>query len=271
MDYSQTLERVIAWAALDDNIRTVVLTGSAAEGTDHPLSDRDLELHVRDLEALETHDGWWSDLGEVLAVERLHNHNAEPTRLVYYVGGKLDFTLVRAGRSRLYGRPFSVLLDKDGATAVFRLQRQHRDPPNQGGFDECCNWACAAALMTAKAIVRDEPWSAFSRRADLMTQLLRLIEWDHLLRYQGVRDIRHLGTRLRHWMDVEVQHDLEAATVWGHGPAADDALLTSFDLFATTADRVARIGGLSAFPLTPVRSELQQILALRDLRHTPPT
>lgn len=33
-------------------------------------------------------------LGDALAVERLENGDDKSTRLIYYLGGKLDFTLV---------------------------------------------------------------------------------------------------------------------------------------------------------------------------------
>jgi len=39
-------------------------------------------------------DDWWSHLGDALAVERLENGDDKSTRLIYYLGGKLDFTLV---------------------------------------------------------------------------------------------------------------------------------------------------------------------------------
>lgn len=94
MDYDSALKSLLAWADRTETVRCVVLTGSAASATAHPLSDRDLEIHVRDIETLERDDSWWSRLGDVLAVERLENGDNQPTRLVYYVGGKLDFTLV---------------------------------------------------------------------------------------------------------------------------------------------------------------------------------
>ncbi|WP_338889562.1 aminoglycoside 6-adenylyltransferase [Rhodococcus sovatensis] len=94
MDYRAVLERIVTWAAKDPNVRTVVLTGSAASGALHELSDRDIELHVLRTAPLEQDDSWWNSLGEVLAVERLTNGDDQPTRLVYYVGGKIDFTLV---------------------------------------------------------------------------------------------------------------------------------------------------------------------------------
>jgi aminoglycoside 6-adenylyltransferase len=145
----------------------------------------------------------WSRLDDVLAVERLENGDDQSTRLVYYIGGKLDFTLVSVNGERgEYDRPFSVLLDKDGAADRFELVERTLELPDQELFDECINWAAAAALMTARAVVRDEPWSVMTRDADFKGELLRMIERDHNLRYGSDRDVRYLGTRMRQWMDA---------------------------------------------------------------------
>lgn len=196
MNYDVVLADLLDWARRGDNVRTVVLTGSAASSTDHPLSDRDIELHVLDAAPLEGFDGWWTALGEVLVVERLENDASAPTRLVYYVGGKLDFTLIeRDDAGELYDRPFHVLMDKDGVAAGFRLVENVASEPDQTEFDDCRDWGYAAALMNAKALVRDEPWSANIRDSDLKAELLRLIEWDQGLRLAHARAL--LGAAVR--------------------------------------------------------------------------
>jgi aminoglycoside 6-adenylyltransferase len=263
MEYGNVLKSLLAWAAGNDNIRCVVLTGSAASAANHPLSDRDIELHVRDPAIFERDDVWWSTLGEVLVVERLENGKGQPTRLVYYVGGKLDFTLVDIrGERGIYDRPFEVLLDKDNDGASFQLIPTLRAAPDQGAFDECVNWGYAAALMIAKAIVRDEPWSVKLRDSDLKAELLRMIEWDHVIRYDGKRDVRYLGTRMRDWMDANVQQQLEEC--WASFDLSDSrrALLSSLVLFGELASRIAEAKDLVDFPHETVRSEIQGILAM---------
>ncbi|WP_051133275.1 aminoglycoside 6-adenylyltransferase [Nocardia paucivorans] len=139
-----------------------LLTGSAAQGADHPLSDRDIQVFTTDIAALLEDESWWERLGEVLVVERLEDGDGNPTRLVYYAGGKLDFTLLPADDlgGRFYGRPFRVLLDKDSIAGTASHRPLVASAPKAGEFWESVNWAWAAALMEAKAIVRDEPWSA---------------------------------------------------------------------------------------------------------------
>ena len=60
MNYQGVLADVVSWAEREPNIRAVILTGSAAANAEHPLSDRDLELHVQQTRPLENSDEWWS-------------------------------------------------------------------------------------------------------------------------------------------------------------------------------------------------------------------
>lgn len=269
MNYRSVLERIVTWAAKDPNVRTVVLTGSAASGTLHGLSDRDIELHVLRTAPLEEDDSWWNSLGEVLAVERLANGDDQPTRLVYYVGGKIDFTLVSFVDERgTYDRPFTILLDKDDEAAGFQLVRRPPETPDQTMFDECVNWAYAAALMIAKAIVREEPWSVKVRDNDLKAELLRMIEWDHSLRHGEAHDVRYLGTRMRQWMDTDIQQRLEKC--WATFGLAESriALGCTLDLFQEVASRVAATEALRDFQHAAVRAEIGRIQrSTTDVEH----
>lgn len=260
----------MAWAQSNENVRYVVLTGSAAAAAAHPLSDRDIELHVRDTDKLETDDSWWSTLGKVLVVERLENDKNQPTRLVYYAGGKLDFTLVDIREARgVYHRPFTVLLDKDGDAARFHLSEPLVVPPDQEAFDECMNWGYAAALMLARAIVRDEPWSVKFRDNDLKAELLRAIEWDHILRHGSRYDVRYLGTRMRQWMDADIQLRLEEC--WASFDLVDSrkALQATLALFSELAARIVLLAGLTDFNHEAVRTEIARILAMRAVGTCP--
>lgn len=121
VDYGEVLERLVGWANETNSVRAVIVTGSGADGDAHPLSDRDIELYAPDPDELADDESWWSDLGEVLVVERLEDEDSGyPTRLIYYKGGKLDFTLIPAEDLPTveHDRPFRVLLDKDGALPI---------------------------------------------------------------------------------------------------------------------------------------------------------
>jgi predicted nucleotidyltransferase len=47
MDYIAALDALGEWAERTDSVRGVLVTGSAAAGDVHPLSDRDVEILVR--------------------------------------------------------------------------------------------------------------------------------------------------------------------------------------------------------------------------------
>src|SRR5829696_5133466 len=186
MDQARTLADVVAWAEDEENIRLVVVTGSVARAEPHELSDIDVELYVRDPSVLLGDRGRYGRFGDVLAVEELENPGWNPTRLVYYVDGKIDFmigALAVLDRGVTYHRAFRVLLDKDGLADRIRIDRSPPSPPSAEDFRRCVYWFTAAALMQAKDIVRDEPWKAKVRDRDLKDELLEMIEWDHRVRY----------------------------------------------------------------------------------------
>lgn len=263
MDYEEVIDKLTSWATRNDAVRAMVLTGSAAAHQSHPLSDRDIEIYVTEPARLLEDESWWDQLGEVLVVERLPNPGWHPTRLVYYAGGKIDFSIIPADAlpTVRHDRPFTVLLDKDGLASSLSQVAAEVSLPDQATFDERLNWGYAAALMEAKAIVRDEPWSAKLRDGDLKESLLILIEWDHLARYGLDYDVRFLGSRMRQWMDPDVQEDLERC--WGRFDARDsaDALRSSVSLFGKVAVRVAQVLGFESFDHGRLSQEVETILA----------
>ncbi len=259
------LDRLTRWASAEDGVRALVLTGSAAAGQAHPLSDRDLEVYALDPAPLLADDSWWNGLGEVLVVERLHAPDWHPSRIVYYAGGKLDLTVVDA---RLTGtlprpRPFRVLVDKDGRAAGPSVHRPAAPAPSAAQVEQALHWGYAAALMCAKAAVREELWTAEVRDRDLKEQLLLLVEWDHRARHGPGFDTRHLGTGMGWWMDADVRAELQGC--WGRFDAVDTAaaLRASVALFARLAVRLSDRLGLAPFAHERLRAEVEAVLAVR--------
>lgn len=267
MDYVDVLDRLVKWAEETGCVRAVLLTGSAAAGDAHPLSDRDIEIYTHDVENLLDDDSWWNTLGEVFVVERLENDLGHPTRLIYYAGGKLDFTLIPADDlpTAAHTRPFHVIVDKDHRAPTitpFKITPPST-LPDQKAFNEALHWGYAAALMCAKAVVRDELWSAKVRDHDLKTELLRMIEWDHQVRYGATIDTRYLGTRMNTWMDTDIRNELNYC--WGHFNAHDTtrALRRTMALFARLAQRLATAFDIPAFAHDRLHTEIERILHMR--------
>ncbi len=208
MDQDAAVVEIVEWAKGDDNIRAVVLTGSGARGSvgADPLSDVDVELYVRDPSMLLERDGWHRRFGQILATESLPNQGWNPTRLLYLVDGKIDFTIVNVDEAHrvVPDRVFRVLLDRDGIAETMSVDPTRLRPPDPGEVSECCNWFYAAALMEAKLLVRGQLWQAKFREWDLLRQLLRMVEWDHRARYGWDYDTWYNGKNIDRWADADV-------------------------------------------------------------------
>lgn len=265
---NDSLKKVIDWANSEGNIRTVILTGSGARENDmDELSDLDIELYVKNPTVLLNGSGWYSQFGDVLAVEALTNPSWHPTRLVYYIKGKIDFMIApeNAISSATYTRPFRVLTDKDGITKDLKQVPDKEDEfPTQAEFDECNNWFWAAALMCAKCVVRNEPWLAKTRDWDAKSDLIRMIGWDHKARYGKGFDTwqGYPGRHIDSWMDADIRGRLNG--IWTGFPVAQTAkgLSDMMGLFEEVGTRTAKNLNIADFDHQKARSEVTRILAL---------
>jgi aminoglycoside 6-adenylyltransferase len=266
VDHAVVLDSVLRWADADSNVRAVVLEGSPArnDASIDAWSDLDLRLYVAEPERLLHTSDWYEQFGEVLVVEALANPGWYPTRLVYYVDGKIDFMIAPVAslveRER-FGRQVRVLLDKDALTATIA---QGNPPtvslPDEATYLVCVNEFYAAALMYARMLVRDEPIKAKYRDWDMKTRLVTMIEWDHVARYGAERGVRPRGGGFRRWADPEVAQELENSWSGGLDPSKP-ALMATVELFRTTSDRVARAIRHDEFDAAPVICEIQRILS----------
>lgn len=273
VDHKVILQQVVAWARRDDNIRVVVLTGSIARGENafDALSDVDVELYVKDPSVLLGETGWYEQFGEVLVVEDLENPGWNPTRLVYYANGKIDFmiasTKVIAG-GVFHERQFELLLDKDNVQGSFRQRpSRHADPPGRDEFLGCVHHFYAAVIMWAKYLVREDPWSAKIRDWDSKKLLLKMVEWDQKSGKGWDLDTWSDGARLRDWADPALVTQLDGC--WS-GISRDDstrALLNSVSLFDSISTRVATALGMQRFDADAVRKRIERLLAIPAQAH----
>lgn len=274
MDHAAAISAITDWAARDENIRAVVVAGSVGRGPDEvdELSDLDVELYVADPAPLLGDDSWYAAFGEVLVTEALPNPGAHPTRLVHYVGGKIDFTIATCDslRSATRDHPVRIVLDKDGVTGDMLPQLPPPLPPGADEVDECVNWFYAAALMEARLLARRELWLAKVREWDLMRQLLRMIEWDHKARYGWDVDTWYDGKRIDAWADPDVRS--AAAACWApyDATAMAASLARAVDLFTTLADRVAASLSLPTFDHSKVHHELRRLMTSAPQPPPPP-
>jgi aminoglycoside 6-adenylyltransferase len=259
-----TLDLLVGWATREENIRAVVLTGSTARGATDAYSDLDIELYVVDAAPLLLHEDWYRQFGTVLVVEALENEDWYPSRLVYYAGGKIDFTIIPLSvleRAMEYDRPFQVVLDKDGRQNAFHaISAPSAVPPSEAEFLECVHWFYAAVIMWAKQRIRQDPFAATLRDRDSKDQLVRMVEWDHRARKGWDYDTWYRGVHLREWADPELLSAIEAT--WGSVDPEDArrAILASLDLFGLMSTRTARSLGYIPFDDSGVRAEVARLL-----------
>lgn len=261
------LDRIVGWAEADENLRVLIVTGSMAREATDALSDIDLELYAREPSRLLDSTDWYCSFGDVLVVEALPNPWWHPTRLVHYVGGKVDFLIaaVTDVATAVYRRPFRVLVDKDALTGHLHIEpKGTRPPPAAEEFLECVHWFFAEALMAAKCIVRDELWMSKSRDAELKSMLLRMLEWDHRARYGPDYDTWYLGTHWRDWMDPDVQSALRECWAGADPRSSATALMNSIALFVRAAQRTAAALRQPAFDYRKAAREVQRCLALLE-------
>jgi aminoglycoside 6-adenylyltransferase len=266
MQHEQVLAAVVQWAEAEPNVRVVVLDGSLArrDGSVDQWSDLDLQLYAVDPAPLLELRAWYAQFGEVLVVEALENPGWFPTRLVYYVDGKIDFMIAPVTAletEQRYDRPMRVLIDKDGvATNVVGAERSSVALPDSRDYQVCVNEFYAAALMEAKMLVRDEPIKAKLREFDLKRRLFEMIVWDHAARYGSEGDVRSNGAGFRHWADRDVQAALDECWSGTSREGGANALRASVALFVTGSRRLASVLGFEPFAHDAVVAEVHRIL-----------
>jgi aminoglycoside 6-adenylyltransferase len=232
---------VVAWATDDTNVRLMVVTGSFARGEHDALSDLDIELYVRDPSVLLEETAWYERFGDVLVTEALENPDWHPTRLVYYVDGKIDFMIApmaALSEGVVYDGPFLVALDKDGRADGLE-PKVGTASPSADEFRTCVEWFYAAALQYAKAVVRDDPWPMKVRDVELKEQLLQMLEWDFGVRNGWSERPPHNGSRIVSWASPDLADRISACWSDYSVPASIDALRNSVALFTTVTQRVA--------------------------------
>jgi aminoglycoside 6-adenylyltransferase len=263
MDHKRVLDDVVAWATADPNIRLLVVTGSFARGDHDDLSDLDIELYVRETHGLLEEDGWYERFGDVLVTEALENPDWQPTRLVHYVDGKIDFMVapvVALSEGVTYEGAYLVLVDKD-ARAKRLEPAVGVAPPSADALSTCLAWFYAAAIQSAKAIVRDDPWPVKTRDAELKEQLLQMIEWDRGVSTGWAERPPHNGSRLADWAAPDVVEAVAACWADLSAQRSADALRNSIDLFNRLTDRVAASLGYTDAVTAKAAVEVRRILA----------
>lgn len=236
------------------DIRAAILTGSSVEeGRTDELSDLDIELFSTDSAAYVESDEWMSQIGKVWVYIPERTDDGYPTRLVIFQeGAKVDFTFYpvevlvdRVHRQTLpaaYERGYRVLLDTDNLASQLPAPAGKwpaSKPPTQEEFRALVNEFWFEAYHVAKYLSRKDLWAAKFRDWGLKELLLKMIEWHEKSLHGWDYDTRHLGVRMREWVEPQVWEKLRG--VFSHFEAEDGwlALTVTVDLFRELTKRTA--------------------------------
>ena len=195
---AEVLAKLVAWAEAHPSVRALLLTSSRARpgGPVDALSDYDVIVAVTDAERLGREEAWlwdygepmvrWGDEGEALGVPT-HFRSA-----VYQDYVKIDYTVwPTALLDRVAESPappeeldegYRVLLDKDGATARWKLPAHHAfipARPTETEYRALVEEFWWVATYVAKSLWREElVFARWVLNADLRDGALRrMLEW----------------------------------------------------------------------------------------------
>jgi aminoglycoside 6-adenylyltransferase len=221
LGYERLMERFVAWAQTEPNIRAAVVIGSRAR-RDHPAdewADLDIIVFAADVERYIASADWVENVGAhwLTFVEPTLGGGWE--RRVLFEGGlDVDFAFdpVHALKGMAAGaippdvadviqRGVGVLVDKDGLLAqlsAVALQVPPYRPPAEAEFLNLVHDFWYHTVWTAKHLRRCEVWWAKSCCDMYMKELLRrMLEW-HARAVQGSdHDTWMRGRFLEEWAD----------------------------------------------------------------------
>jgi aminoglycoside 6-adenylyltransferase len=262
--YEQLLDRFVAWAQTQPDIRAAIVLGSRAraERPADEWSDLDLLVVTTDPERLLAHTDWLEHLGMlwVTFLEPTAVGGLTERRALFEGGLDVDFTPAPVELARQFAaqgwppeiagvirRGMRFVLDKDGLAAGLRVpsgEPPGPQPPTQEQFLNLVSDFWYHAVWVAKKLRRGELWTARQCCDSYMKRLLlAMIEWHAGAASAWSADTWHNGRFLEQWADPRAVEGLRGA--FAHYDAVDirRALFTTMDLFRWLATETAeRLG-----------------------------
>ena len=277
------IDRIVALAQTDEDIRAVILEGSLATGRQvDELSDYDVNIYSGDYARYLTDDRWMERIGEVLVYQKeelLFYDAIIPTRLVVFRDRpRVDFSFwpvallsdMVHGRKQYesYRNGYLILVDKDGLAAQL-------PPPDGGGFvisppgrDTFLQtlydfWF--EAYCVARYLARGDLW--YAKRVEnsyIKEHLFQMALWHHQAARGWPRDplLHKEGKRFERWASPQLLAGIKGCFSGYDVEGTWSSLFAMVDLFG----RLARQTALQLHIAYPERVERHVIEYLRYLR-----
>jgi aminoglycoside 6-adenylyltransferase len=257
----ELLERFVAWAEANPDIRGAFLVGSRAR-IDRPAdewSDLDIAVIATDSERYLSRADWVEEIGcpRITFIEGTPAGGRE-RRVLFNGGLDVDFSIMSPEDLRrvtgevamvldVVRRGLQVLVDKEGFAAAIpdvSGEKPAGRPPQEAEFLEVVNDFWYHAVWTAKKLRRGELFIAKSCCDSYMKRLLRqMIEWHARAMHGWDYDVWHDGRFLDQWADPRAVAGLREAYARYDENDVRRALFATMDLFRWLAMETAgRLG-----------------------------
>ncbi len=259
---SSLIDRIIALAQADDDIRSVILEGSLVVRSHvDALSDYDINIFSRDFDRYLSDDGWMSQFGDVLVYQKemFQFYGAIiPTRLVIFRDRpRVDFSFWRISlltdlvqgfkEYESYRNGYRVLVDKDQLARQlpapdglgFSITRPSRDEFLQTIYDFWFEACCVA-----KYLVRQDLWYAkLIENRYIKDHLYRMALWQHgVIRGWQPDPFLHLeGKRFEKWASPELVRAFAGSFSAYDSGATWKSLFAMLELFHHLARQTASV------------------------------
>jgi aminoglycoside 6-adenylyltransferase len=219
------IQKIIALAHADEDIRAVILEGSfAVHFQVDELSDYDINIYARNYEKYLIDDRWMSQIGEVLLYQKeqfLFYEAVVPTRLVLFRDReRVDFSFwsltllseIIAGDKEYesYKNGYQILVDKDHLAGQLRLPNGTGfsiAPPSRQRFLQTIYDFWFEAYCVARYLSRGDLW--YAKRIEnsyIKDHLFRMILWRHQVASAWKPDplLHTEGKRFEKWASTEI-------------------------------------------------------------------
>ena len=247
------LDRAVAWAEADENVRRLVLVGSRARlSNPDSLADIDLQVYAVETARYTEDAAWMSAIGDPWVCVRDEYADGSvrvPTRLVIFDSGvKVDFAFYPEGsvsRGVRSGLAHRTLVEKDAAVAAPAPGIPQIARPSEAEFRRVVEEFWFEAWHIAKYLARDELWLAKARDWATKEFLLTMIGWHE--QFAGGRAVDPDAVGKREVFDAETWRALNQAFGGFNRDESWQAAVVTMDLFRRLATETAAALGF-AYP-----------------------
>ena len=251
------IDKIIAWADKQDNVRAVLMVGSRARA-DHAAdqwSDIDVVVLTKDVRRYRDSTDWLDEIGTVWVthLEKTATGDGVERRALFADGVDVDFILVPhdemarltqdPGVADTIRRGLRVLIDKDRMMSRITLPMSYRtvyQPPTEAQFLNVVNDFWYHAVWTTKKLLRGELWVAKTSCDGYMKNLLlTMLEWHTRATKKQNYDTWFGGRFLEEWADPRAVEKLREAYSSYDAADVQRALLATMQLFRWLATETA--------------------------------